>query len=360
MIKILTIIGTRPEIIRLSEIIPLLDKYFKQILVHTGQNYDYELDEVFFKNFNLRKPNYFLNANGTFGCQLSTIFVKLEKILLKEKPNSLLVLGDTNSSLSSIIAKRLNIKVYHMEAGNRCYDELVPEEINRKLIDHSSDFLLPYTFRSCENLIKEGIDRKNIFITGNPIYEVLLKHKSKIDKSNIKKRLRLKKNNYFLITLHRQENVDEWNKLNQFIKMFNMTFDEYNIPLIWPIHPRTSKMLKINNYNFSNSKITFIKPLDFFEFVNLEKNAKCVLTDSGTVQEECSIFKVPVVTLRKTTERPETIETGSNFTINDDTKKIKKSIKIACDLKRFIIAPDEYLCKNVSNKIVKILMNNNT
>ena len=142
--------------------------------------------------------------------------------------------------------------------------------------------------------------------------------------------------------------------------MFNMTFDEYNIPLIWPIHPRTSKMLKINNYNFSNSKITFIKPLDFFEFVNLEKNAKCVLTDSGTVQEECSIFKVPVVTLRKTTERPETIETGSNFTINDDTKKIKKSIKIACDLKRFIIAPDEYLCKNVSNKIVKILMNNNT
>lgn len=360
MTKVITIIGTRPEIIRLSEIIPLIDKYFKQVIVHTGQNYDYELDEVFFKNFNLRKPNYFLNANGTFGEQFSTIILKLEKLLIKEKPDSLLVLGDTNSSLSSIIAKRLNIKVYHMEAGNRCYDDMVPEEVNRRLIDHSSDFLLPYTHRSCENLVKEGIDRNNIFVTGNPIYEVLEKQKKNIDKSTIKKKLKLKKNKYFLITLHRQENVDEWKRLNRFMSMFDKVFEQFKVPLVWPIHPRTAKILKKNKYDINSSNIIFIKPLDFFEFVNLEKDAKCVLTDSGTVQEECSIFKVPVVTLRKTTERPETIETGSNFTIYDDINKIVKSIKLACDLKKYITAPEEYLCKNVSNKIVKILMKNYT
>ncbi len=358
MIKVLTIIGTRPEIIRLSEIIPLVDKYFNQIIVHTGQNYDYELDKVFFKNFNLRKPNYFLNANGSFGLQLSTIFSKLEKILLKEKPASLLVLGDTNSSLSAIIAKRLNIKVYHMEAGNRCYDHMVPEEINRKLIDHSSDVLMPYTYRSCENLIKEGIDRKNIYVTGNPIYEVLLKHKLKINKSKIKNKYKLKKDNYFLITLHRQENVDDWKRLKQFLNIFDKTFDLYKKPIIWPIHPRTLKVLNKFKYKINSSKVIFIKPLDFFDFVNLEKDAKCVLTDSGTVQEECAIFKTPVITLRKTTERPETIESGSNFTIDNNIAKIERSIELACDLKNYITAPSEYLCKNVSQKIIKILMNN--
>ena len=358
MIKVLTIIGTRPEIIRLSEIIPLVDKYFNQIIVHTGQNYDYELDKVFFKNFNLRKPNYFLNAKGSFGLQLSTTFAKLEKILLKEKPNSLLVLGDTNSSLTSIIAKRLNIKVYHMEAGNRCYDQLVPEEVNRKIIDHSSDILMPYTHRSCENLVKEGIDRKNIFVTGNPIYEVLIKNKLKINSSTIKKILKLKKNQYFLITLHRQENVDDWKRLKKFINIFDETYKLYKKPLIWPIHPRTLKVLKNNNYNVKSSKITFIKPLDFFQFVNLEKDAKCVLTDSGTVQEECAIFKIPVITLRKTTERPETLESGSNFTIDNDESKIGVSIKLACDLKKHISIPQEYLFQNVSHKVVKILMNN--
>ena len=214
MIKVLTIIGTRPEIIRLSEIIPLVDKYFNQIIVHTGQNYDYELDKVFLKTLIFENQITFLMPKVLgIGLQLSTTFAKLEKILLKEKPNSLLVLGDTNSSLTSIIAKRLNIKVYHMEAGNRCYDQLVPEEVNRKIIDHSSDILMPYTHRSCENLVKEGIDRKNIFVTGNPIYEVLIKNKLKINSSTIKKILKLKKNQYFLITLHRQENVDDWKRL---------------------------------------------------------------------------------------------------------------------------------------------------
>lgn len=358
MIKVLTIIGTRPELIRLSEIIPLVDKYFKQIIVHTGQNYDYELDEVFFKNFNLRKPNYFLKAQGSFGSQLSITLSKLEKILLKEKPSSLLVLGDTNSSLSSIIAKRLNIKVYHMEAGNRCYDQLVPEEVNRKIIDHSSDILMPYTYRSCENLVREGIDRKNIFVTGNPIYEVLIKNKLKINSSSIKKRLKLKKKQYFLVTLHRQENVDDWKRLEKFINIFDETFKLYKKPIIWPIHPRTLKVLNNNDYKVKSSKITFIKPLDFFEFVNLEKDAKCVLTDSGTVQEECAIFKTPVITLRKTTERPETIESGSNFVIDNDVRKIGISIKLACDLKKYINIPEEYLCQNVSHKVVKILMNN--
>lgn len=356
--KILTIIGTRPEIIRLSEIIPLIDKYFKQIIVHTGQNYDYELDEIFFKNFKLRKPDYYLNSRGSFGKQLSTLFYKLEGILIKEKPSSLLVLGDTNSSLSSIVAKRLNIKVFHMEAGNRCFDDMVPEEVNRKLIDHSSDILMPYTSRSCENLLKEGIDRKNIFITGNPIYEVLLKNKYKIENSNIKKKFKLKKNNYFLITLHRQENVDDWEKLKSFIEIFEKTFDIYKKPIIWPIHPRTLKIIETNKYNLKTSRLLFVKPLDFFSFVNLEKDAKCVLTDSGTVQEECSIFKTPVITLRKTTERPETIESGSNFVIHNDIEKIENSISIACDFKKNIIAPFEYLEKKVSHKVIKILTSN--
>ena len=219
--KIVTIVGTRPEFIRLSRILPLLDKYSDHKIIHTGQNYDYNLDKVFFKNFKIRKPNYFLNAKKSFGNQVSIIFKKLEKILSDLKPDRFLVLGDTNSSLGAIIAKRLGIPVFHMEAGNRQYNDIVPEEVNRRLIDHSSDILLPYTQRSCENLIKEGIDRKRIFVTGNPIFEVMNFYQDQINSSNILKKLKNKRKKYFLLTSHRQENVDNPFKLKSIIEVLN-------------------------------------------------------------------------------------------------------------------------------------------
>ncbi len=355
--KIITIIGTRPEIIRLSCIIPLLDKYTKNIIVHTGQNYDYELDKIFFKNFKLRQPDYHLSARGSFGLQLSVMFKELELIFKKEKPDSLLVLGDTNSSLSSIIAKRYNIKIFHMEAGNRCYHEIVPEEINRKIIDHSSDILLPYTFRSCENLCKEGIDRKKIFITGNPIYEVLKKNENKINNSKILSKLKIKKNKYFLVTLHREENVDNKKILATLIDRLDKISVKYDIPIVWPIHPRTKNNIIKLKIKTDIKKLFLIKPLDFFDFIRLEKNAKCVLTDSGTVQEECSIFKIPVLTLRESTERPETQESGSNIIIGINSEDFIKALEFSINsLKDNIKAPYEYLEENVSDKILKILL----
>lgn len=355
--KIITIIGTRPEIIRLSCIIPLLDKYTNNIVIHTGQNYDYELDKVFFKNFNLRKPDYYLSARGSFGLQLSIMFKKLELIFKKEKPNSLLVLGDTNSSLSTIIAKRYNIKIFHMEAGNRCYHDIVPEEINRKIIDHSSDILLPYTSRSCENLCKEGIDRKKIFITGNPIYEVLKKNVNKINRSKILSKLKISKDKFFLVTLHREENVDNKKIISTLIDRLDKISDKYDIPIIWPIHPRAKNNLAKFKIKTDFKNLSLIKPLDFFDFVKLEKNAKCVLTDSGTVQEECSIFKIPVLTLRESTERPETQETGSNVIVGVKSECFLKALELSINSKNnSIIAPKEYLEENVSNKILKILL----
>lgn len=352
--KIVTIVGTRPEFIRLSRILPLLDKYSDHKIIHTGQNYDYNLDKVFFKNFKIRKPNYFLNAKKSFGNQVSIIFKKLEKILLDLKPDRFLVLGDTNSSLGAIIAKRLGIPVFHMEAGNRQYNDIVPEEVNRRLIDHSSDILLPYTQRSCENLIKEGIDRKRIFVTGNPIFEVMNFYQDQINSSNILKKLKISEKKYFLLTSHRQENVDNPFKLKSIIEILNNLVSIKKIPLIWPIHPRSKLRLKKLKIKY-NKLIKLIPPVDFFEFSNLEKNCFCIITDSGTVQEEASILKKPNLIIRDTTERPETIEAGSSILIGSEKKYIKKQIKIATDLEGSEDEVHGYMVENVSNKIIKIL-----
>ena len=352
--KIVTIVGTRPEFIRLSRILPLLDKYSDHKIIHTGQNYDYNLDKVFFKNFKIRKPNYFLNAKKSFGNQVSIIFKKLEKILSDLKPDRFLVLGDTNSSLGAIIAKRLGIPVFHMEAGNRQYNDIVPEEVNRRLIDHSSDILLPYTQRSCENLIKEGIDRKRIFVTGNPIFEVMNFYQDQINSSNILKKLKISEKKYFLLTSHRQENVDNPFKLKSIIEVLNNLVSIKKIPLIWPIHPRSKLRLKKLKIKY-NKLIKLIPPVDFFEFSNLEKNCFCIITDSGTVQEEASILKKPNLIIRDTTERPETIEAGSSILIGSEKKYIKKQIKIATDLEGSEDEVHGYMVENVSNKIIKIL-----
>lgn len=352
--KIVTIIGTRPEFIRLSRILPLLDKYSEHYIIHTGQNYDYNLDKVFFKNFQIRKPNYFLNAKKSFGNQISIIFKKLEKILLDIRPDRFLVLGDTNSSLGAIIAKRLSIPVFHMEAGNRQYNDVVPEEVNRRLIDHSSDILLPYTQRSCENLIREGIERKRIFVTGNPMFEVINFYQKEINSSKILKKLKINKDKFFLLTSHRQENVDNAEKLRSIIDILNNLVQIKKIPLIWPIHPRS--ILRLNKFKIKfNKLIKLITPLDFFEFSNLEKNCYCIITDSGTVQEEASILKKPNLIIRDSTERPETIEAGSSILIGSKKDNIKKQIEIATDLSGIEEKVQGYHVENVSNKIIKIL-----
>ncbi len=355
--KVITILGTRPEIIRLSEIIPKLDKYTKNIIVHTGQNFDFNLDKAFFKNFKLRKPNYFLKARGNFSEQIGIILKKLHKIILKEKPDRFLVLGDTNSSLGAIVAKRLNVPVFHMEAGNRQYDDVVPEEVNRRIIDNCSDILLPYTNRSCENLIAEGIPRNKIFISGNPIFEVIKKNIHIINESNILKNLNIKKKNYFLLTIHRQENVDNVERLKFIVKTLKKIILKYKKPIIWPIHPRTLKNLK--KFKIKPDRlIKILKPLDFFKFIKLEMNSFCVLTDSGTVQEECSIFKIPNIILREKTERPETIESGSSIISLNTTNEIINAINFSTKSSFRSNDIEEYKDLNVSNKILNIILSN--
>lgn len=352
--KIVTIVGTRPEFIRLSRVIPLLDKYSKHTIIHTGQNYDYNLDKIFFKSLKIRKPDIFLNAQGSFGEQLSKIFDKLEKILIEIKPDRFLVLGDTNSSLGAVIAKRLSIPVFHMEAGNRQYNDEVPEEINRRIIDHSSDVLMPYTNRSCDNLVKEGIDRKKIFITGNPIFEVMNFYHKEINNSNIQKKLKLIKKNYFLLTSHRQENVDNSDKLKDLISTLNTICQFKKKKIIWPIHPRTKIRLKKFKIKL-HKDLKLIDPLDFFDFSNLEKNCLCIITDSGTVQEEAAILKKPNLIIRDATERPETIEAGSSIIIGSSKKNIKKQVQIALELSGLEENILDYIVLNVSQKIIKIL-----
>lgn len=336
--KVLTVLGTRPEIIRLSLTIPKLDELCEHILVDTGQNYDHNLSGVFFKELGVRKPDYRLGAKGSFGEQLSVILPKLEKILIKEKPDAFLVLGDTNSSLGAIVAKRLGIRVFHMEAGNRCYDDRVPEEVNRRLIDHSSDILLPYTERSRMNLLAEGIPGQRIYVTGNPIKEV-------IDHFHPYKRIGSES---YLVTLHREENVDNPTRLQKFVDALN----RLDKPVVWPVHPRTRKRLKGIELV---ANVDLVEPMGFFEFIITEKNAYCVLTDSGTVQEECAIFGVPCVTLRDTTERPETIESGSNFISGCEPEDILRGIKVVTQ-KGVKKAPEEYFVENVSDTVVKIVL----
>ena len=355
--KVITILGTRPEIIRLSEIIPKLDKYTNNVLIHTGQNYDYNLDKTFFKNFRLRKPDYFLKSKGNFAEQIANILKKLHIIIKKEKPDRFLVLGDTNSSLGAIVAKRLGIPVFHMEAGNRQYDDIVPEEVNRRIIDNCSDILLPYTNRSCENLVSEGINRNKIFITGNPIYEVIKKNLGNINNSKVLNTLKVKKKNYFLVTIHRQENVDNLSRLNFIINTLEKIYLKYKKPIIWPMHPRTLKNIKTYRLKIKK-QIKIIQPTDFFNFSFLEKNAYCVLTDSGTVQEECSIFKIPNIILREKTERPETIEAGSSIISFNNTKDVLNAINFSVNISDPSDDVPGYLNLNVSNKILNIILSN--
>ena len=354
--KILTVLGTRPEIIRLSLIIQKLDALCDHVLVHTSQNFDPNLNDIFFKQLGIRTPDEFLDAKGTFGEQVGIILNKIEKILLTEKPDKFLVLGDTNSALAAIVAKRLGIPVYHMEAGNRCYDDRVPEETNRRIIDHSSDVLMPYTERSRQNLLREGIVGDHIFITGNPIWEVIRKHQTEIDQSGILNQLNVQPGKYFLITLHRAENVDDEVRLRQFAEAFDLLQKKYKLPFIVSTHPRTKIRLETFGITVGNPEIRLLEPFGFFDFIALEQAATCVLSDSGTVQEECSIFKVPNVTLRDVTERPETIECGSNILSGAEINSIDRCVEIVLSHPPRWSPPAEYLVEDVSNIVLNILV----
>lgn len=356
--KILTILGTRPEIIRLSKIIEKLDRYCKHAVVHTGQNYDPSLSDIFFQGLNLRAPNYFLGIRGgSFGEQIGKILMEAEKVLLAERPDRLLVLGDTNSGLTSIVAKRMGIPVFHMEAGNRCYDNRVPEEVNRRIIDHSSSIYLPYTYRSAENLVREGIDRARIYVIGNPIYEVLNGHRDRIARSMILEQLALTPNEYFAVTIHRSENVDVESRLTKLIDGMRSLVKEFGHPVVCSLHPRTRDKIKGFGLDaFGDKNIRLVEPMGFADFVQFEKNALCVLTDSGTVQEECCIFGIPNVTLRDVTERPETIEAGSNMLAGVDPKRIGVSVRVALAERSGWTPPAEYLDENVSAKVIRILL----
>lgn len=355
--KVMTVLGTRPEIIRLSRVIPLLDKFCEHVVVHTGQNYDPTLNDIFFAGLNLRLPDCVLECkSASLMGQIGTILDECEKVMLTEKPDRLLILGDTNSALSSMVAKRMGIPVFHMEAGNRCYDDRVPEEVNRRIVDHCSDVLLPYTERSRANLLREGIPSQRIFVTGNPIKEVLDYYAPGIENSRVLENLNIEAKKYFLVTLHRAENVDNEERLSKFIEAFHLLYSGYKVPVICSLHPRTRSQLKKQGKIIAGAGVQAVEPLGLFDFVRLEKSALCVLSDSGTVQEECCIFKVPNVTLRDVTERPETVEVGSNLLTGCKPDDIFNAVNTVINQPCEWQPPEEYLEKNVSSTVVKIIL----
>jgi len=354
--KVMTVLGTRPEIIRLSRVIARLDHLCEQIVVHTGQNYDHDLNDVFMRELGVRKPDYDLAARGSFGEQIGVILAGCERIMVEHRPERFLVLGDTNSGLAAVMAKRLGIPVYHMEAGNRCYDDRVPEEVNRRIIDHSSDVLLPYTERSRKNLLREGIPGPRIFVTGNPIFEVIRHYEPLIKQSDALARLGLEARQYFLVTMHRAENVDVEERLRALVSGLELLADEYDKPVVCSLHPRTRDQMQRCGLDLGGAAVRWLTPLGFADFIALERNALCVLSDSGTVQEECCIFHVPNVTVRDVTERPETIECGSNMLSGADPQSMARCVRAVLDQNRDWNPPAEYLVQDVSGTVINILL----
>jgi UDP-N-acetylglucosamine 2-epimerase (non-hydrolysing) len=354
--KVLTVLGTRPEIIRLSLLIPALDGACDHVLVHTGQNYDPSLKDVFFDELGVRAPDHFLAACGTLAEQIAGVLTGAERVMVRERPDRVLVLGDTNSGLAAIIAKRLGIAVYHMEAGNRCYDDSVPEEVNRRLIDHVSDVLMPYTERSRHNLLREGIPGERIFVTGNPILEVMRHFDAAIGESSVLGRLALSPGRYFLVTCHRAENVDVEIRLRSIAEALDRLHQQYDIPVVVSTHPHTASRLRALGVATTTGCVKFLEPFGFLDFGALERHARCVLSDSGTVQEECAILGVPNVTLRDVTERPETIECGSNILSGVDPDGIVRCVETVLRLKTGWQAPPDYLVPCVSDTVLKIVL----
>ena len=360
-LKVMTIVGTRPELIRLSRVIAKLDSHLNHILVHTGQNYAYELNEVFFQELEIRNPDYLLDVETTsLGKVLGETLINIEPILQKEKPDAVLILGDTNSSIASIMAKRLHIPIYHMEAGNRSFDFNVPEEINRRMIDHIADFNLVYTENSRRHLLSEGLPHRQIYLTGSPMNEVLRYYSDKIKNSNILASLSLESQSYFVVSMHREENVDNPVILKTIVSILNQLVDNYDLPVIVTTHPRTKKRLDSRNDLKLNKKISFIEPFGFFDYIKLQKNALCVISDSGTISEESSILEFPAITLRNSMERPEALDAGSLILTGFDIPTVMDSISLVTSQRMNLTnnssVPDEYKITNTSQRVVNLIM----
>lgn len=355
--KVMTIFGTRPEIIRLSLVMKILDQHCEHTTVHTGQNFEERLSDIFIRDLEVRPPDIHLGIrSASFGDQAGQIISGIDEILEQHKPEKVLILGDTNSALSAIVAARRGIPVFHMEAGNRCFDDRVPEEINRRIVDHTSTILLPYTERSRDNLVAEGIERERIYVTGNPIYEVLNNFEEKIDQSGVLEEHSVDPFGYFLVTVHRAENVSNRERLESIFKGLAAIADKFAKPILISVHPRTAQQIEQFGIKPDTKNIKLLEPLGFFDFVKLEKNSLVVLTDSGTVQEECSIFGVPNVTVRDVTERPETIEAGSNVLSGAGSDSILRAVSLAVSQPANWVPPSEYMVRNVSQTVSKIVL----
>lgn len=359
-LKVMTIVGTRPEIIKLSRVISAFDRYMTHILVHTGQNYDYELNKIFFRDLEIRKPDYFLDAAGkNASVTIGRTILKIDPVLAKEKPDAVLVLGDTNSCLSVIPAKRRKIPVFHMEAGNRCFDQRVPEEINRKIVDHISDINLPYSSIAREYLLKEGFPADRIIKTGSPMAEILSFYKGKIDKSTILKKLGLKKYDYFVVSAHREENVDSEINLAKLAEILNGLAATARKQIIVSTHPRTQKRFETKKLKF-HENVKLLKPLGFFDYIYLQQNARTVLSDSGTITEESSILNFPALNIREAHERPEGMEEGAVMMTGLEIERIREGLAILGDQKRdenrSLRIVSDYTATNVSEKIVRIIL----
>lgn len=326
--KVMTICGTRPEIVRLSEIIKKLDKYTNHILVNTNQSYDYEMSQVFFDELKIRKPDYALDVKSeTVGEQIGKILEQTEQVLLKEKPDAVLILGDTNSALSCIIAKRMRIPIFHLEAGNRSFDERVPEEINRRIVDHTCDINMCYTEHSRRNLLREGLPPQNIFVVGSPLVEIYEVHREEISESSILKELKLYDGKYILCSIHREENVMDGDNLRSIMKALDMLIEQYDMPIVFSTHPRTRRQLDRLGI-IANDRIIFRKPFGMFDYIKMQKSAFCNLSDSGTINEDAAILELPAVNIREAQERPEAYDAGCIVMSGVDTDNIVNSVAL--------------------------------
>ena len=359
-LKVMTVLGTRPEIIRLAAVISTLEKFTDHVLVHTGQNYDYELNQVFFDDLGVSKPDYFLNVDtSSLGKVLGEILIKTEEVILKEKPDAFLVLGDTNSAIALLMAKRMKIPTYHMEAGNRSFDPNVPEETNRKMIDHLSDFNLVYTEHARRHLLSEGLSHRFVYLTGSPMREVLTGKLDKINASGILESLQLESGKYFIVSVHREENVDHPDNLRKVVACLERLYDEYKLPVIVSTHPRTRNRLEKLNLNVADKDIRFLKPFGFFDYNKLQINAFCAISDSGTISEESAILNFPAVTIRNSLERPEALDAGSIIMTGLDPDVLLNAVEVVTtesDLfpKREI--PVEYDVMNTSLRVTKFII----
>lgn len=357
-LKLMTILGTRPEIIRLSATIKKADKYFNHILVHTGQNYNHELNEIFFQELGLRAPDYFLNVAGKhLGESMGNIIAKSYEIIQKEQPDAILILGDTNSSLAAISAKRLKVPIFHMEAGNRCWDWNVPEMVNRTIVDRISDINLPYTENSRRYLLSEGVDGKTIFVTGSPMYEVISEYKHKIDQSKVLEELGLEQGKYIVLSAHREENIDIEENFSDLMNSINAIAEKYQLPIVYSMHPRSKNWIEKRNFKF-HPLVRPLKPFGFIDYCHLQQHAYVVLSDSGTLTEESAMLDFPGVLIRTSTERPEGLDAGTivigGIKLKDIEEAVDLAIKMQTNKEKFVMN-DDYQELNVSGKVIKII-----